>query len=269
MVPEERPDRVAAAQSAEAAFDEYAVEKPFFYAHYALPSIVQRAASGRAGHFIEIGAGDGQKLRAGIDRGAFMTFETFTAFDISPERVRRIAALVPEARAEVADAQRLPLADESADFVFSDQVIEHVPDDAAMAREVFRVLKPTGAAVIGSVIKGKGAWYFHRNGGEWRIDETHVREYASAREFERVFQNAGLVVSDVDVFPIRFPLDEVALRVATRLRLLDARRASKAAESSRALRWLSRTSIAIPRYYYVYALCLKSSERGILVAPRR
>ena len=46
------------------------------------------------------------------------------------------------------DARRLPLPDESVDFVFSNQVIEHVRDEVwdAYFEEEFRVLKPGGVA---------------------------------------------------------------------------------------------------------------------------
>lgn len=62
-----------------------------------------------------------------------------TAFSYA---VRRI----PEAIA--GDAQRLPFPDASFDIVISTDVLEHVPDDAAAANEILRVLKPHGVAVL-------------------------------------------------------------------------------------------------------------------------
>lgn len=48
----------------------------------------------------------------------------------------------------VEDAQRLTYPDAAFDLVVSTDVIEHVPDSAAMMREVGRVLRPGGAAII-------------------------------------------------------------------------------------------------------------------------
>ena len=46
------------------------------------------------------------------------------------------------------DAQRLPFADVAFEFVFSSQVIEHMPDTRAFLTEIKRVLKPQGACLI-------------------------------------------------------------------------------------------------------------------------
>lgn len=50
--------------------------------------------------------------------------------------------------ARVGDACSLAFADNSFDLVASSDVIEHVPDKRAMVREVMRVLRPGGIAVI-------------------------------------------------------------------------------------------------------------------------
>jgi ubiquinone/menaquinone biosynthesis C-methylase UbiE len=46
------------------------------------------------------------------------------------------------------DGQRLPFADAAFEFVFSSQVIEHMPDTRAFLTEIKRVLKPQGACLI-------------------------------------------------------------------------------------------------------------------------
>lgn len=84
-------------------------------------------------------------------------------FDIEPERIAHAQALVPNSL--VAAAEALPYADERFDTVFSNEVIEHVSDDRAALREIVRVLKVGGRAVIFC----PNRWYpFETHGHYWR-----------------------------------------------------------------------------------------------------
>lgn len=55
---------------------------------------------------------------------------------------------LPHIHYAVEDAQRLSYPDAAFDLVVSTDVIEHVPDSPAMLREVARVLRPRGTALI-------------------------------------------------------------------------------------------------------------------------
>lgn len=55
---------------------------------------------------------------------------------------------LPHVHYALEDAQRLSYPDAAFDLVVSTDVIEHVPDSPAMLREVARVLRPGGAALI-------------------------------------------------------------------------------------------------------------------------
>lgn len=84
-------------------------------------------------------------------------------FDIEADRVQQAQAHVPASVA--AAAEFLPYASESFDTVFSNEVIEHVTDDAAALREIVRVLKVGGRAVIFC----PNRWYpFETHGYYWR-----------------------------------------------------------------------------------------------------
>ena len=68
-------------------------------------------------------------------------------FDIEVERLRLACARGIEGLL-AAMAERLPFAEGTFDVVFSNEVLEHVQDDRAACREIARVLRPGGRAVI-------------------------------------------------------------------------------------------------------------------------
>ena len=54
----------------------------------------------------------------------------------------------------VADARNLPLGERSLDWVFSSLMIQWCTDTPAVAREIYRVLKPGGKAVLSTLVEG-------------------------------------------------------------------------------------------------------------------
>jgi SAM-dependent methyltransferase len=86
-----------------------------------------------------------------------------TAIDIEFERVEEAVADTP--MTVVAAAEALPYPDNSFDTLLSHEVIEHVLDDRLSAREMVRVLKPGGRAVLFA----PNRWYpFETHGHYWR-----------------------------------------------------------------------------------------------------
>jgi ubiquinone/menaquinone biosynthesis C-methylase UbiE len=97
---------------------------------------------------LEIGCGGGAHASLFKLHGA-----NVTAVDITPERVLSTAlklSLVEAGTGIVyeADAEHLPFADNIFDIVYSNGVLHHSPDTTRCIDEVWRVLKPGGAAVI-------------------------------------------------------------------------------------------------------------------------
>ncbi len=84
-------------------------------------------------------------------------------------------------RIDVADIQ---FPDDSFDFVICNHVLEHVPDDRRAMREIFRVLRESGKAILQtpySGILGKTFEDANINSDEMRIrfygETTHIRVY--------------------------------------------------------------------------------------------
>jgi ubiquinone/menaquinone biosynthesis C-methylase UbiE len=112
-----------------------------------------RKALGREpGHYaraLEIGAGTGyfalNMLRAGVIGSA-------TCSDISPGMLQTLSenaqGLGLEVQTRVADAERLPFADESFELVFGHAVLHHIPDLERAFAEFARVLAPGGTLLF-------------------------------------------------------------------------------------------------------------------------
>jgi SAM-dependent methyltransferase len=148
-------------------------------------------------------------LNAGCGAGS-MTLDLLgrgyevTSVDASPafvEHVRmrideRFASLRPLPAVEVGDLHALRFADASFDAVVCGEVLEHLEDDEAAAREIARVLTP-GGVLVASVPANP-----HRY--DW-VDgwAGHRRRY-TVEALEGVLAGAGLV--DVEVTPWGFPL---------------------------------------------------------------
>jgi ubiquinone/menaquinone biosynthesis C-methylase UbiE len=98
------------------------------------------------------------------------------------------------------DITSIPCADDSFDFVLCSHVLEHVPDDAGAMREIRRVLKPGGAAVLQHPIERARAetyedWSIATEAGRREAfnQEDHVRVYGA--DFRDRLERAGLAVT--------------------------------------------------------------------------
>ena len=96
---------------------------------------------------LEIGVGMGADYLEWMKAGAQATGVDLSAASIEQARRRcQQAGYQPDLR--VADAEKLPFADNTFDVVYSYGVMHHSPDTAQCVREAWRVLKPGGQARI-------------------------------------------------------------------------------------------------------------------------
>jgi SAM-dependent methyltransferase len=108
---------------------------------------------------LDLGCGVGRFSRALAGR-----FREVLGVDVSQEMIRRARAAHPPAefpnlRFEAGDGLSLPDADSSRDFVFSYEVIQHMPSEdviRANLREVARVLRPGAMALLHVKTKQEG-----------------------------------------------------------------------------------------------------------------
>ena len=86
--------------------------------------------------------------------------------------------------AELPAAGGLPFEDQSFDAVVCFQVIEHVPDDRHFVREIARVLRPGGVAILATPDRSTRLFSWQKPWNRW-----HLREYSAAR-LENVLRSA-------------------------------------------------------------------------------
>lgn len=104
---------------------------------------IRRAGVPKQAAILDVGSGTGTNLRMLRDAG----FTRVAGLDFSADAIRFCAAKAL-GRVERGDVCAMPFADASFDFVLASDIIEHVTDDARAVREIARVLRPGGVALI-------------------------------------------------------------------------------------------------------------------------
>jgi len=197
-------------------------------------------------HLVDVGCGDGQLVWALMETKLLPDGSTVLGVDISPVRVERFQRLT-NWPALLADGEKLTgIPDAVADLCISTMVVEHVPDDAAYAAALARIIKPGGTLYLTTVLRKKGAWYFRKApDGRRVLDPTHVREYGSIRDVQSTLEAAGFRTLEVGLERLVFPVLVPAVRMWNGLRPIhDAQRFFLRQPWST----LERIGLPIPRY---------------------
>ena len=114
---------------------------------------------------LEVGCGLGTDGAQFAKAGAHYTGIDLTdaAIDLAK---RRFELFQLRGNFRVADAERLDFPDNSFDLVYSHGVLHHTPDTAAAVREIHRVLRPGGKAVV---------MLYHRDSYNYRVNISMLR----------------------------------------------------------------------------------------------
>src|SRR6185503_2725620 len=96
---------------------------------------------------LEIGFGTGTDLLQFARAGALVTGVDLTPRSIEIAR-RRFVIYGQQGEFLIGDGENLSFPDESFDVVYSFGVLHHTPDTARAIREVHRVLRPRGQAIV-------------------------------------------------------------------------------------------------------------------------
>lgn len=181
-----------------AAFERHA-EDSAYNAHYDRPAMLELLGDVEGLDVLDAGCGPGFYAEALVERGA-----TVTAFDASPELVRRARSRVgSRADIRVWDLEQ-PLTwlpDDRVDLALMALVLHHVANRAQALSEMHRVLRPGGRLVVSTTHPTSdwmllGGGYFERGLVEetWQAD-WHVRYWRQPLEaWCREFAEAGFLI---------------------------------------------------------------------------
>lgn len=101
------------------------------------------AGSWVQGDLLEVGCGEGRGIRQVLPG-----VKSYSAIDKIEAAIESLRKKFPEAALVAANLPPLPYADASFDSVISFQVIEHIENDVLFLKEIHRVLRPGGVALI-------------------------------------------------------------------------------------------------------------------------
>src|SRR2546421_2284268 len=147
---------------------------------------------------LEIGCGMGTDGAQFAQAGAVYTGVDLTDAAIELARKRfELSGL--QGNFQVADAENLKFPDESFDLVYSHGVLHHTPDTARAVREIHRVLKPGGRAIV---------MLYHRGSYNYRVGIRVLRR-----------AGAGLLKSEAGIKLVNVltgePVEDLRERAAT------------------------------------------------------
>ena len=170
-----------------------------------------RAYFPQARSLLEIGCGTGFVLM-GL-RAAFPSLK-LVGSEVLSEGLQFAARRVPDAELVQMDATRIPYADEF-DVVGAFDMLEHIEEDEAVLKQMFRAVKPGGGVIV-TVPQHKFLWS--------RVDELsgHVRRY-TRRQLRDKVEAAGFQIERITSFAfLPLPLMYVA-RLSKRTEVRDLR----------------------------------------------
>ena len=179
---------------------------------------------------LDLGCGTGLFLeRRGADAVAFGL--DFSREALSFCRSRKIESVL------LGDAAHLPIKDAAFDVVTAFDLIEHVPNDRALIREIWRILRP-GGYLLATVPAHPVLWTGHD------VSLHHRRRYRR-RTFESLFEPARWsTVRMTASFALIFP---PAALIRGFRRLISGKAIAPHSDTHPTADWLNRTMIALHR----------------------
>jgi ubiquinone/menaquinone biosynthesis C-methylase UbiE len=179
-----------AASYEDAASDPYST--CFTYSRKRLDALIERYLPTRGDgiNVLDVGCGTGHYM-AGLGTRGFAV----CGVDGSEEMLVHARRNNPAARLELGDVDRIPFDDAEFDLVLCIEVLRYLPDISGVIRELFRLLKPGGTALVtaASPLNWNGYYLVNRIASSHRIPGlVPLRQYFhTSRRLRRSFLASG------------------------------------------------------------------------------
>lgn len=161
------------------------------YVESALRRELARRRQARVPALLDLGCGDGTNL-AWLAAYA----DQVHGSDYNLLRLRRARERCPRATLFLADLLDYPARDGAFDVIFFNHVIEHIRDDVAALKSVYRLLAPGGLLVLGTPNEGSWWWQIaYRRDPASLASTDHVHFYTADTIAERM-RAAGFRVTE-------------------------------------------------------------------------
>ena len=151
---------------------------------------------GRGLKLLDVGCGTGYHLARYGERG----FE-IAGMDGSEEMLKQARIANPNIDFKQGDVEKIPFEDSSFDFVLCIEVLRYLPDINPCVREIVRVLKPNGIALVTAAPPLQANFYpvVNRLTSAFRVgDLTQLKQFfQSEGRLRRSFNEAGFTQTDV------------------------------------------------------------------------
>jgi 2-polyprenyl-3-methyl-5-hydroxy-6-metoxy-1,4-benzoquinol methylase len=260
MVPSPHPPREPVAQILSGDdFERHAERSVHFFTRRVPQRLREMLAGLQPGaRVVDVGCGDGQLVWSLLETGSLPAGVEVVGVDLSPVRVRRFTQLTGKP-AILANGENLAgVPDASVDLCISTMVMEHVPNDAAYAAALARIVRPGGCVYLTTVLRKSWAWYFRKTpDGRRVLDPTHVREYSSVAEVRHKLESAGFQVLEVALTRLVFPVAHPLVRLFNRMRpVANVQRLFLSPPWS----WLETIALPIPRYREIQLVLRRETE---------
>lgn len=235
-------------------FNKYSKDQIQFYGESASKLLIDLINKLDPKSLADFGCGDSAILFDLQQKGLLRKIDYVVAIDLSETRLKRVKKHIVNVKticSDVCDVKQLK--DGQLDLVICTQVIEHVESDEKLLKEIYRVLKPNGYLYISSIAKKWYGWWIYRCNGKVTCDPTHLREYGSPEEFNKLLKDGNFKIKQTNIYQFRPSLVNVFKRILIKYNILR----ENDARNSKIFNLFSNMRIPAPGYYNVETLSTK------------